>query len=115
MRKGKIDLAVKQMEKEIDKLKKSSPPKETGSTEQRGEAVSPRAKKLDDQAKYYVRSSTEKKNVPNFLIEETNNDVDLKNLLNGLKLVSDYLEKSILKPNNINLPNTRINFVNLLK
>ena len=51
MRKGKIDLAVKQMEKEIDKPKKSSPPKETGSTEQRGEAVSPRAKKLDDQAK----------------------------------------------------------------
>ena len=70
---------------------------------------------VNDLANYYVRSSTEKKNVPNFLIEETNNDVDIKNLLKGLKLVSDYLEKSILRPNNINLPNTRINFVNLLK
>ena len=26
---------------------------------------------------------------------------DLKILLNGLKLVGDYLEKTILKPNNI--------------
>ncbi len=42
-------------------------------------------------------------------------NVDLKNLLKGLKLVTDYLEKSILKPNNLNLPNSRTHFVNLLK
>ena len=70
---------------------------------------------VDDQANYFVRSSTEKKIVPNFLIEDDGKDIDLKNLLKGLKLVSDYLEKSILKPNNINLPNSRIHFVNLLK
>jgi DNA repair protein RecO (recombination protein O) len=70
---------------------------------------------VDDQANYFVRSATEKKIVPNFLIEDDGKDIDLKNLLKGLKLVSDYLEKSILKPNNINLPNSRIHFVNLLK
>jgi DNA repair protein RecO (recombination protein O) len=70
---------------------------------------------IQDRANYYVSSSTEKKIVPNFLIEDNNNEIDLKNLIKGLKLVSDYLEKSILRPNNINYPSSRLNFVNLLK
>ena len=69
----------------------------------------------DNEINYYVKSSTEKKNIPNFLIDENNLDVNLKNLLKGLKLVSDYLEKSILKPNNLNLPTSRTHFINLLK
>ena len=70
---------------------------------------------VDSEVNYYVKSSTEKKNIPNFLIDENNMDVNLKNLLKGLKLVSDYLEKSILKPNNLNLPISRTHFINLLK
>jgi DNA repair protein RecO (recombination protein O) len=70
---------------------------------------------VDNQINYYVKSTTEKKIVPNFLIEENNKKIDVKNLIKGLKFVSDYLEKSILKPNNINYPNSRMHFVNLLK
>ena len=70
---------------------------------------------IDSEVNYYVKSSTEKKSIPNFLIDENNIDVNLKNLLKGLKLVSDYLEKSILKPNNLNLPTSRTHFINLLK
>ena len=70
---------------------------------------------LDNKINYFVKSATEKKIVPNFLIENNFENVDLKNLLRGLKLVSDYLEKSILKPNNLNLPSSRTHFVNLLK
>jgi DNA repair protein RecO (recombination protein O) len=70
---------------------------------------------VDDQINYFVSSSSEKKNVPNFLIDKNKDDIDLKNLLKGLKLVSDYIEKTILKPNNINYPNSRLHFVNLLK
>jgi DNA repair protein RecO (recombination protein O) len=70
---------------------------------------------IDEKVNYFVKSSTEKKIVPNFLIDENYQNVDLTNLLNGLKLVSDYLEKTILKPNNINLPSSRVHFVNLLK
>ncbi|MDC0516557.1 DNA repair protein RecO [Candidatus Pelagibacter sp.] len=70
---------------------------------------------VDSEVNYYVKSSTEKKSIPNFLIDENNLDVNLKNLLKGLKLVSDYLEKSILKPNNLNLPTSRTHFINLLK
>ena len=70
---------------------------------------------IDNQYSYYVSSSNEKRNVPSFLIENNNEKTDLKNLLKGLKLVSDYLEKTILKPNNINYPSSRLHFVNLLK
>ena len=70
---------------------------------------------VDSEVNYYVKSSTEKKSIPNFLIDEDNMDVNLKSLLKGLKLVSDYLEKSILKPNNLNLPTSRTHFINLLK
>jgi DNA repair protein RecO (recombination protein O) len=70
---------------------------------------------INNQANYFVISSTEKKIVPNFLIEDNDNIIDISNLLKGLKLVSDFLEKSILKPNNINYPASRMHFVNLLK
>ena len=70
---------------------------------------------VDSEVNYYVKTSTEKKSIPNFLIDENNIDVNLKNLLKGLKLVSDYLEKSILKPNNLNLPTSRTHFISLLK
>ena len=70
---------------------------------------------VDSEINYFVKSSTEKKSIPNFLIDESNLDVNLKNLLKGLKLVGDYLEKSILKPNNLNLPTSRTHFINLLK
>ena len=70
---------------------------------------------VDEKVNYFVKSSSEIKIIPNFLIDKNHTNVDLKVLLKGLKLVTDYLEKSILKPNNLNLPNSRTHFVNLLK
>ena len=64
---------------------------------------------------YIVESSSEKKIVPNFLIDKTQNNVDLKNLLIGLKLVGDYLDKTILKPNNLTQPFSRLQFINTLR
>ena len=64
---------------------------------------------------YYVLSLNEKKYVPNFLIEKDKEVKDIKILLKGLKLVNDYLDKTILKPNNINFPNNRLLFLNTLK
>jgi len=72
-------------------------------------------KVVDDKILYVVESSTEKKIVPNFLVEKDDSIDDIKTLLNGLKLVGDFMEKTILKPNNINLPITRSQFVNSLK
>ena len=69
---------------------------------------------IDNQINYFVKSANEKKIVPSFLIDD-DVTVNIKNLKSGLKLVSDYLEKSILKPNNISHPSSRLHFVNLLK
>ena len=70
---------------------------------------------LDDKLVYVVKSSTEKKIVPNFLVDKKIIVSDLETLLKGLKLVSDFLEKTILKPNNLNYPISRTQFINLLK
>ena len=70
---------------------------------------------IENETVYYASSNTEKKYVPNFLIEKNLEVVDVKTLLNGLKLVGDYLDKTILKPNNINYPNSRLLFVNSFK
>lgn len=70
---------------------------------------------INNEINYFVKSSSEKKIIPNFLIDENYKNVDSKTLLKGLRLVSDYLEKSILKPNNLNLPNSRNHFISLLK
>ena len=64
---------------------------------------------------YFAASYTEKKYVPNFLIEKDLEVTDIKILLSGLKLVGDYLDKTILKPNNLNYPNSRVIFLNSLK
>tara|TARA_B100001094_G_C18103031_1_gene756857 strand:- start:491 stop:1171 length:681 start_codon:yes stop_codon:yes gene_type:complete len=64
---------------------------------------------------YYASSSFEKKFVPNFLIERDLEVKDIKILLKGLKLVGDFLDKTILKPNNLNYPNSRLLFVNSFK
>ena len=63
---------------------------------------------------YQLNSSTDNRNIPNFLIEQNfsaNND----ELAQGLKLVGDFLEKSILKPNNLVHPISRLQFVSSLK
>ena len=72
-------------------------------------------KYVDNQLQYISKSSSEKKIVPNFLIDKDEKIVDMANLQKGLRLVSDYLEKTILKPNNLNHPLGRIQFINILK
>ncbi len=72
-------------------------------------------KKINNKIQYYAQSSSEYKTVPNFLIDKDNHENDLNNLLKGLKLVGDYLEKTILRPNNINYPLSRRQFINNLK
>ena len=70
---------------------------------------------INNKTTYYVQSSAEKKIVPNFLVDPDYDELDNNNLLNGLKLVGDYLEKNILIPNNLNYPNQRLDFIKILK
>ena len=70
---------------------------------------------IDDKLQYISRSPKEKKIVPNFLIEKNSNSEDIKTLLSGLRLVGDYLDKTILKPNNLSQPISRLQFISTLK
>ena len=70
---------------------------------------------VNGQSQFFVQRNNEKKIIPSFLIETKNNQIDNESLIIGLKLVGDYLEKSILKPNNISFPLSRIEFINMMK
>ena len=69
----------------------------------------------NDKIEYFVENSNTKKFVPAFLVESNIKNIEINELLNGLKLVTNYLEKNILIPNNINQPIQRTDFINLLK
>ena len=70
---------------------------------------------IDNNTVYVAKSATEKKIVPNFLIDNDETLNNSKDLLNGLKLVGDFMDKTILKPNNVNYPLSRNQFINSLK
>ena len=59
---------------------------------------------IDNKTVYVAKSVKEKKIVPNFLIDNDENLNNSEDLLNGLKLVGDFMDKTILKPNNVNYP-----------
>ena len=69
----------------------------------------------ENQVQYISKSSIEKKIIPNFLIDRSLDTEDIKILLDGLKLVGDYLEKTILRPNNLTQPISRKHFISTLK
>ena len=70
---------------------------------------------INNEVKYFVKSTKENKIVPNFLIDNSQEFLNEEILIDGLRLVGDYLEKSILKPNNINYPLNRLRFLNTFK
>ena len=64
---------------------------------------------------YFSKSITDKKIIPNFLIDKTSDIESISSLLDGLKIIGDYLDKTILKPNNLNHPLNRSRFINTLR
>ena len=68
---------------------------------------------INGQTKYIVDSS--QKIIPNFLIDKNISPKNLKDIYSGFSIVGDFLDKTIIKPNNKNYPTSRNDFVNLLK
>ena len=64
---------------------------------------------------FYVSKNDNSKIIPNFLVN--NNDLVQNNqeIVNALSITGDFLKKSILNDNNYSLPNSRINFENLIE
>ena len=70
-------------------------------------------KSINGQTKYIVDST--QKIIPNFLIDKNISPENLKDIYSGYSIVGDFLDKTIIKPNNKNYPSSRNDFVNLLK
>ena len=70
---------------------------------------------IEKKTLYVVYSNNEKKIIPNFLIDKNLKETNLNTLLKGLKLVSDFIEKNIFKPNNLKYPISRTHFIESLK
>ncbi len=63
---------------------------------------------------YHVKLDSSRA-VPSFLVDKKLTNVDNTELIKGLELVGSFIDKTILKPNNISYPNSRLEFVNLIK
>ena len=72
-------------------------------------------KNINGNDNYIVKSTSFDKIIPKFLIEKNSKPIDENDLLIGFKLVGDFLDKTILKPNNINFPTSRIDFLSQIK
>ena len=70
-------------------------------------------KNIDGQTKYIVDST--QKIIPNFLIDKKYIPENAKDIYSGYSIVGDFLDKTIIKPNNKSFPSSRNDFINLLK
>ncbi len=68
---------------------------------------------VDGDEKFIVESTN--KIIPNFLVNNNINPNNEKDIINGFKIVGEFLDKSILKPNSINFPLSRLELGNLIK
>ena len=70
-------------------------------------------KNINGQAKYVVDST--QKIIPNFLIDKKIIPENTKDIYSGYSIVGDFLDKTIIKPNNKSFPSSRNDFINLIK
>ena len=68
---------------------------------------------IDGEERFIVESTN--KIIPNFLINNKIYPNNEKEIINAFNIVGDFLEKTIIRPNKINYPLSRIEFVNLIK
>ena len=70
-------------------------------------------KNINGQTKYVVDSS--QKIIPSFLIDKKIIPENTKDIYSGYLIVGDFLDKTIIKPNNKSFPSSRNDFINLIK
>ena len=68
--------------------------------------------KIDGEEKFLVESTN--KIIPSFLINNETIPNNKKDIISGFNIVGDFLDKTILKPNNINFPISRTEFGKLI-
>ena len=62
----------------------------------------------------YVLTYDGSKEIPSFLLNKNEDKINIDQLKDGLKIVGEFLNKSVLIPNNINFPLSRNEFIKLI-
>ena len=62
----------------------------------------------------YVLTYDGSKEIPSFLFKKDENKINNEQLKDGLKIVGEFLKKTVLIPNNINFPLSRNEFIKLI-
>ncbi len=62
----------------------------------------------------YISTLDGSKKIPTFLFNDNAKEISNDQLKDGLQIVGDFLNKSVLIPNNINFPLTRNDFIKLI-
>ena len=64
---------------------------------------------------FYVSKNDNSRIIPNFLVNNHDSVQNNQEIVNALSITGDFLKKSILNDNDYSLPNSRINFENLIE
>ena len=64
--------------------------------------------------KKYVLKNDKSKIIPDFLINQSSQNVQKDDMVLAMKLISDFMNKSIFSENNISIPEIRGDIINLI-
>ena len=64
---------------------------------------------------FYINTNLKRIKVPDFLIYAKEDNVNNQDIIDGLNLISEYLQTNLFLPNNINFPHQRKKFIDDFK
>ena len=64
---------------------------------------------------FYINTNVKRIKVPDFLISTKEDNVNNQDIIDGLNLISEYLQTNLFLPNNINFPDQRKKFIDDFK
>ena len=72
-------------------------------------------KESNGKNEFYINTNLKRIKVPNFLISKEEDNVNNQDIVDGLNLISEYLQTNLFLPNNINFPHQRKKFIDDFK
>ena len=72
-------------------------------------------KESNGKDEFFITTNQKKIKVPNFLISKDGDNVNTQDIIDGLNLISEYLQTNLFLPNSINFPHQRKKFIDDFK
>ena len=72
-------------------------------------------KESNGKDEFFITTNLKKIKVPNFLISKSGDNANNQDIIDGLNLISEYLQTNLFLPNSINFPHQRKKFIDDFK